>query len=120
MNQMKGPIDAFLGHLQDERRLSPHTVAGYRRDLSKLKVFVASLNGNDLLHLKPVEARLFPAQLPRRGLTGRSIQRALSAARSLYRYLMREKLVRSNPFDGIRAPRGERKLPETLSADQSA
>ena len=120
MNQMKGPIDAFLGHLQDERRLSPHTVAGYRRDLSKLKVFVASLNGNDLLHLKPVEARLFPAQLHRRGLTGRSIQRALSAARSLYRYLMREKLVRSNPFDGIRAPRGERKLPETLSADQAA
>ena len=80
---------------------------------SKLKIFVASLNGNDLLRLKPAEARLFPAQLHRHGLTGRSIQRALSATRSLYRYLVREKLVRSNPFDGIRAPRGERKLPET-------
>jgi integrase/recombinase XerC len=34
--------------------------------------------------------------------------------------LVRERLVRSNPFDGIRAPRGERKLPETLSADQAA
>ena len=120
MTQMKDPIDAFLGHLQDERQVSRHTVAGYRRDLSKLKIFVASLNGNDLLLLKPAEARLFPAQLHRHGLTGRSIQRALSAARSLYRYLVREKLVRSNPFDGIRAPRGERKLPETLSADQAA
>ena len=120
MTQMKDPIDAFLGHLQDERQMSRHTVAGYRRDLSKLKIFVASLNGNDLLRLKPAEARLFPAQLHRHGLMGRSIQRALSAARSLYRYLVREKLVRSNPFDGIRAPRGERKLPETLSADQAA
>ncbi len=120
MTQMKDPIDAFLGHLQDERQMSRHTVAGYRRDLSKFKVFVASLNGNDLLCLKPAEARLFPAQLHRHGLTGRSIQRALSAARSLYRYLVRERLVRSNPFDGIRAPRGERKLPETLSADQAA
>ena len=120
MTQMKDPIDAFLGHLQDERQVSRHTVAGYRRDLSKLKIFVASLNGNDLLRLKSAEARLFPAQLHRHGLTGRSIQRALSAARSLYRYLVREKLVRSNPFDGIRAPRGERKLPETLSADQAA
>ena len=120
MTQMKDPIDAFLGHLQDERQMSRHTVAGYRRDLSKLKIFVASLNGNDLLRLKPAEARLFPAQLHRHGLTGRSIQRALSAARSLYRYLVRERLVRSNPFDGIRAPRGERKLPETLSADQAA
>ena len=120
MTQMKDPIDAFLGHLQDERQVSRHTVAGYRRDLSKLKTFVASLNGNDLLRLKSAEARLFPAQLHRHGLTGRSIQRALSAARSLYRYLVRERLVRSNPFDGIRAPRGERKLPETLSADQAA
>jgi len=120
MTQMKDPIDAFLGHLQDERQVSRHTVAGYRRDLSKLKIFVASLNGNDLLRLKSAEARLFPAQLHRHGLTGRSIQRALSAARSLYRYLVRERLVRSNPFDGIRAPRGERKLPETLSADQAA
>ena len=120
MTQMKDPIDAFVGHLQDERQMSHHTVAGYRRDLRKLKVFVVSLNGNDLLRLKPAEARLFPAQLHRHGLTGRSIQRALSAARSLYRYLVREKLVRSNPFDGIRAPRGERKLPETLSADQAA
>ena len=120
MTQMKDPIDAFLGHLQDERQMSRHTVAGYRRDLSKLKIFVASLNGNDLLRLKSAEARLFPAQLHRHGLTGRSIQRALSAARSLYRYLVRERLVRSNPFDGIRAPRGERKLPETLSADQAA
>ena len=120
MTQMKDPIDAFLGHLQDERQMSRHTVAGYRRDLVKLKVFIASLNGNDLLRLKPADARLFPAQLHRRGLSGRSIQRALSAARSLYRYLTREKFVRSNPFDGIRAPRGDRKLPETLSVDQAA
>ena len=120
MTQMKDPIDAFLGHLQDERQVSRHTVAGYRRDLSKLNIFMATLNGNDLLRLKSAEARLFPAQLYRHGLTGRSIQRALSAARSLYRYLVRERLVRSNPFDGIRAPRGERKLPETLSADQAA
>jgi integrase/recombinase XerC len=118
MTQKKDPIDVFLGHLQNERQMSRHTVAGYRRDLSKLKVFVTSLNGNDLLHLKPAEARLFPAKLHRQGLAGRSIQRALSAVRSLYRYLVREKLVRSNPFDGIRAPRSERKLPETLSADQ--
>ena len=117
---MQRHIDAFLRHLQNERRLSRHTVKGYQRDLTKLQLFVASLNSNNLLCLKSIEARLFPAQLYRQGLTGRSIQRALSAARSLYRYLLREKLVRGNPFDGVQAPRGERKLPETLSTDQAA
>jgi integrase/recombinase XerC len=120
MIQTKDPIDTFLQHLQDERRLSRHTITGYRRDLDKLKVFVATFNCNDLRSLKPIEARLFPAQLYRRGLASRSIQRALSAARSLYRYLIREKMAYSNPFDGVRAPRGDRKLPETLSADQAA
>jgi len=112
-------IDAFLGYLQNERRLSAHTITGYCRDLAKLEAFVAGLKASDLRHLKPVEARLFPAQLHLHGLSSRSIQRALSAARSLYRYLLRKKLVRGNPFDGVRAPRGERKLPATLSADQA-
>jgi integrase/recombinase XerC len=117
---MASEIDAFLSHLQNERRLSAHTVAGYRRDLAKLEVFVSGLTGSDLRHLKLVEAQFFPAQLHRLGLTSRSIQRALSAARSLYWYLVREKIVRGNPFDGVQAPRGQRKLPETLSTDQAA
>ena len=89
-------IDAFLRHLQNERRLSLHTLAGYKRDLAKLQVFIAGLNNNDLLGLKPAEARLFPVQLHHHGLAGRSIQRVLSAVRSLYRYLMRENLAKGD------------------------
>src|SRR5438309_5958035 len=35
-------IDAFVSHLALERRLSPNTVAGYRRDVEALAVFPAS------------------------------------------------------------------------------
>jgi integrase/recombinase XerC len=118
-SKKEAPIDAFLSNLE-KRQLSENTVKGYRRDLKKLEEFVDALNGNDLLQLKPDDARKFPVRLHHDGLTGRSIQRALSAARSLYKYLVLNKFVRSNPFIGIPAPRGDHKLPETLSPDQAA
>ena len=112
-------VESFLAHLENERRLSKHTVAAYQRDLTKLINFVQGVKRN-LLNLHPAQARSFPAQLHRSGLASFSIQRTLSAARSLYRYLEREKLVGSNPFVGISAPRGHRKLPQPLTTDQAA
>ena len=35
-------VDAYLSHLRVERALSPHTVAAYGRDLSKLVAFAES------------------------------------------------------------------------------
>jgi integrase/recombinase XerC len=112
-------VDDFLAYLKNERRLSNYTVIAYQQDLTKLMSFIDSLRRDDLLGLNSAEALLFPAQLHRYGLASRSIQRALSAARSLYRYLEREKLVRCNPFIGVTAPRGHRKLPHPLTADQA-
>lgn len=112
-------IESFLAHLRNERRLSKYTVVAYQRDLAKLEQFVCEKSKSNLLQLHPAQARAFPAQLHRSGLSGASIQRALSAARSLYRYLGREKLVRNNPFIGIRAPRDRQKLPKSLTTDQA-
>jgi len=65
-------------------------------------------------------ARRFAATLHRRGLGHASIARALSAWRSLFRYLIREQRARSNPFAGISAPRRGRQLPKNLTVDQVA
>lgn len=64
-------------------------------------------------------ARQFPARLRQSGKSGRTIQRALSAARALFRFLIREKRIRHNPFDGIRAPKSPRRLPRTLNTDET-
>ncbi|MBO67947.1 MAG: tyrosine recombinase XerC [Acidiferrobacteraceae bacterium] len=114
-------VTSFLEHLAKERRLSSHTVVGYGRDLDKLIVFVSGRGLNSLLTIGPTDARSFAADLHRySNLKTHSIRRALSAARSFYRYLMREGVVKSNPFNGLQAPRGsDRKLPATLSVDEA-
>lgn len=56
----------------------------------------------------------------RRGLAPGSIRRGLSAARSFFRYLMREKHVPRNPVDGVAAPKAGKRLPGNLDADRMA
>jgi integrase/recombinase XerC len=56
----------------------------------------------------------------RRGLSARSIQRRLSAARSFFRYLLREKHVKTNPVVSVSAPKSPKRLPGNLDADRMA
>ena len=113
-------VSAFLDYLRYERRFSTHTVAAYERDLARLVAFAAERGVSNLLKLAPAQARLFPARLHHAGLASRSISRSLSAARSCYRYWLREKRIKVNPFEGVSAPRGQRKLPSTLNIEQAA
>ena len=109
---------AYLDSLQRERQLSPHTVANYRRDLDKLAIYIGQQGVDDWRKLSPAIARQYPARLHARGLNGRSIQRALSAARGFYRYMIESRLTETNPFLEVRAPKSGRRLPDTLNVDE--
>jgi integrase/recombinase XerC len=70
-------------------------------------------------YLLPNHARAFAASQRARNLSARSIARTLSASRSLYTYLKRERVLRDNPFQGVRAPKSGRELPDVLSIEQA-
>ena len=111
-------IDLFIDFLERERRLSRHTVDAYRRDLYRLAGMVREGRLSAWSELSPAQARRYPAQLNREGLASSSIQRMLSAARTFYRFLVRQNLAAGNPFDAVSAPRSAKKLPSTLSVDE--
>lgn len=112
--------NAYFDFLKNERRLSPHTLSNYRRELDVLAMYGDAHGFDDWRALSVPQARAFAAQLHRQGLAGRSIARALSVARSFYRYLLREGLVAHNPFKGVAAPKAGKRLPKALSVDQAA
>lgn len=113
------PVTGFLRYLRDERRLSTLTLTGYRRDLAQLSTYCADHALVEWNRIEARQARAYAAMLHRRGLSARSIQRGLSTARAFYRYLMREGLVKCNPFAAVTSLKVARRLPRTLSADQA-
>jgi len=112
-------LERFFTHLRAERRLSPHTEKAYRQDLARLRGFCERRGIEGWTGLDARQARTFPAELHQKGLSPGSIQRILSAARALYRYLIREQQSEANPFLGIQAPKQDKRLPRTLSAEQA-
>ncbi len=110
-------VAAYLDELAEQRRLSPHTVANYRRDLTQL---LTAADGQPLDRLLVHHIRRFVASLHARGLSGRSLARLLSAWRGFFTWLGERGLVKLNPCEGMRAPKSPRRLPKALSVDETA
>jgi len=113
-------VARFLDGLRTERRLSPHTSSSYGRDLESLLEYCATHGIESWDALDTQHLRSFAAQCHRRGLAPRSIQRRLSAVRSLCRFLIREGELRSDPTADVQAPKARKRLPTTLDADTMA
>jgi integrase/recombinase XerC len=106
----------YLAHLAHERRLSPHTIGAYQRDVAAL---LERARATRLEKLQVHDIRRFVAQLHASGLDPRSIGRMLSAWRGFYRYLARDHGYGDNPVLGIRAPKAAKRLPQALSPDDA-
>ncbi|MGH8496177.1 MAG: tyrosine recombinase XerC [Gammaproteobacteria bacterium] len=113
-------LEQFFLHLKSERRLSPHTIEAYRRDLAALGEYCERSGIEAWERLDSQHLREFAAFQHRRGLKPRSIQRRLSAARSFFKFLIREGELGANAAAQVRAPRASKRLPHTLDADTMA
>ena len=110
-------IEAYLGHLAVERRVSSHTVDAYRRDLSQLSEASAGLGRPvDALDRRALEEIV--RQLMGEGRSPRSVARAVACYRGFYRFLVVSGRRRDNPADDLHAPRAWKTLPKFLSMDE--
>lgn len=114
-------IDEFLTHLRKERDVSPNTLAAYARDLAGFDAFLRTHLGTGAVAWEQVDrlaVRAWLAHLSRRGLSKRSSARALSAARSFFRFLHRADVVEANPARAVGSPKLSRHLPGHLDRAQ--
>ena len=113
-------IERFIRHLETERRLSPLTCKNYRRDLETLLAYLEDAGVAEWRDLDAGHVRSYSAACFRKGLGARSIQRRLSASRTFFRYLIREKHADKNPATAVSAPKANKRLPGNLDADRMA
>ncbi|MFN8641579.1 MAG: site-specific integrase [Candidatus Binatia bacterium] len=108
-------MDRYLTWLAAERRLSPHTLAGYARDCAALAQFLERQGVAAPADVLPGHLVGFLEAEQRRGLSARSRARALAAVRGLFAFLVRDGRRTADPSRELRRPRLGRPLPKTLA-----
>lgn len=110
-------VREFLGYIQVEKGLSTNTRASYARDIAKLQSW-AQKNGKRVEALERKDLREWIARMSRDGLAPSSVARAVSAARSFYRFLMLDAHIKRNPADDLHTPQRNSYLPRFLTEDE--
>ena len=107
-------IDKFLDSQWLEKGLSRNTLDSYGRDLKAYSAWLEQ-QSLDVLQVRLEDLLLYLSARMGRGLKARSTARALSCLRGLYRYLLRENIIRLDPTLRIENPKLGRPLPDTLT-----
>jgi integrase/recombinase XerC len=112
-------FEHFLGFLKYEKRYSVHTVTAYEKDLDQFIQFGSEMVGDfSLLEVDHHLIRQWVIWLMDQGMTAVSVKRKLSTLRSLFKYLLREELVKKNPTDLVMVPRSGKKLPQFVQENE--
>jgi integrase/recombinase XerC len=114
-------IAGYLTHLEKERNVSPNTLKAYARDCGEFVTFLSDYYGGAAWSWGGVDRlamRGFMGRLTKRGLSKRSVARALAAVRGFYRYLASTDAVATNPARAVGTPKADRHLPAYLDRSQ--
>lgn len=110
-------LSRFLDYLKIEKGLARLTISAYTTDLGQFAQFLEKRK-RALLKARRNDVRDFIQQLFANSVDGRSVGRKLSALRHLYRYLLLDKLIESDPTLNIDSPKQWKVLPKSLARDE--
>ena len=110
-------IEEYISYISEVKNLSKNTYLSYRRDLKKLANFLMTLNITSYASIDDEICSAWIGDLYGQGNNPRSIQRHLSSAKGFFRYLKKNELIASSPFDLVTAPKTPSNLPDVLSPE---
>lgn len=108
-------IELFIEMLWLDKGLSDNTQQSYRRDLIHLQKYLVLREKSDFAHIALTDLQDYLAYRDQLGLSSRSTQRAISAMRQFFRFLVQEQVRSDNPITQLAIPKAAKKLPDTLS-----
>ena len=110
-------INEYLVFVSQVKNLSENTTKSYERDLKKLYLFLEKLNITNYSDIKEEICSAWIGDLYSQNNKPKSIQRHLSSAKGFFRFLKKNDLISSSPFELVTAPKSSNTLPDVLSPE---
>ena len=105
----------FVAKLEHEKGFSVHTLRAYHKDLLQFDNFLKAEKRSSLESVNHLLLRQFLAVLRSKNYSKTTIARKLASIRSFFKFLIREGELVTNPFEMLRTPKQDKKLPHFLS-----
>jgi len=115
---MQDVFTKYVNYLEAERNVAAYTVRNYTTDLLDFFQFLRDKGVSSLKEVDRHVLRDYLAHLMEQGFAKTSIARKLSAIRSLYRYLLREEMIATNPVATTSSPKLDKRLPSFLTTEE--
>jgi integrase/recombinase XerC len=115
-------VNRFRDHLSIEKNRSQETIRAYLTDLNDFGLFLQSGDFDpqimdDVSKIESGHVKRYLASCHGR-LNKTSIGRKLAAVRTFFKFLVRERILQSNPAAAVRAPKPGKPLPKAMSVDE--
>jgi len=105
-------LTSFLNYLQYEKRYSTHTLKSYENDLGAFLYYIRKqYDFQNWTDIDTSHIRSWLVTLMQENMAVSSIHRKVSSLRSLYKFLIRQEVVKKNPTLRLKLP----KKPKTLT-----
>ncbi len=111
-------VASFIEHLSVERGLSPNTCEAYRADCERFASELPPELRRDPKKIRERHVFEFLVRERQRGRNVTSVRRSLSALRTFFRFLVRERVMETNPARLIENPKTWARVPEVLQVSE--
>ena len=115
---MRQKIDEYITYLIDVKGSSQNTVQSYRRDLVKMQKFFETNGVTEVSEVNSTLVRSYVLYMEDEKMSSATVSRSIASIRSFFIYLLERGLVTGNPTEGIKPPKVEKKVPETLTIEE--
>ncbi len=116
---MDNVVAQFIEYLITVKNYSNHTATAYQTDVLEFLRFYQNYNDippflSDMGNVDTIGFRAFLADCQRRGLSHKSVARALSSIRGFYKFLAKQYGVKNDAIGLISSPKVQRKLSKAI------
>lgn len=116
---MEREIEAFILYLHNIKKTSSNTEMSYRRDLTKMRIYLEVTAGSPVVcEVTEENLKKYIAYMERKKFKPSTISRSIASIKAFFHYLLKEGLVKEDVSGCLKAPKVKRKAPDILTAEE--